>query len=88
MSDADLALFKQSLPRLINTREGNNMIINTLRGIQLYSIKQAEIANAVANREITMAEGRKQLMALENPLEVFRKPGATSIGGYTIEEVK
>ena len=88
MSDADLAVFKQSLPRLINTREGNNMIINTLRGIQLYSIKQAEIANAVANREITMAEGRKQLMALENPLEVFPKPRDTSITGYTIEDVK
>jgi len=82
LSDKDMLGFQQSLPRLINTREGNKMIIDALRGIQVYNLKQAEIARAVANREITLAEGRERAAAVENPLEVFRKPGATSIGGY------
>lgn len=88
MSDADLALFKQSLPRLINTPGGNERIVNTLRGIAIYEMQQAEIAQRVAAREITPAEGYEALKSLENPLSWQRKPGATTIGGYTIEEVE
>lgn len=68
MSDADLALFKQSLPRIINTPEGNKKIIATLKGIAEYEIKMGEIADAVANREMSPADGRKAIRALENPL--------------------
>lgn len=71
MSDADLALFKQSVPRLINTPEGNAIIVQTMRGINQYVMQQAEIADMVANREITPAEGRKRLKALANPLDGF-----------------
>jgi len=74
MSDADLALFKQSVPRLINQPGGNQIIIETMRGISQYVMQQAEIADAVANREITPAEGRKALRALKNPLENFAVP--------------
>lgn len=89
MSDADLALFKQSLPRMINTKDGNAMIINTVRGLAVYQLRQSEIAAKLANREISATEARKELMALKNPLEVFRRSGPTAVGGgYTIEEVK
>lgn len=71
MSDADLALFKQSVPRLINQPGGNQKIIDTMRGIADYTRKQAGIANQVANREISPAEGRKMLQALDNPMEGF-----------------
>lgn len=81
MSDADLALFQQSLPRMINTREGNLMIIRTLRGIAQYEIGQAQIAAALANREISPAEARKALSELENPLQVYRGGGETKVGG-------
>lgn len=73
MSDADLALFKESLPRLINQPEGNRAIIDTMRGITQYQIQMGDIADAVANREMTPAEGRKAIASLANPLEGFGK---------------
>lgn len=96
MSDADLALFKQSVPRLINQPGGNQIIIDTMRGINEYVLQQSEIADAVANREITPAEGRKALKALKNPLDGFKAPngdatapaGKTVVDGYTIEAVE
>ena len=73
MSDADLALFKQSLPRLINQPDGNRAIIDTMRGITQYQIQMGQIADAVSNREMTPAEGRKAIASLPNPLEGFGK---------------
>jgi hypothetical protein len=100
MSDADLALFKKSVPRLINTPEGNAKIIETMRAINLYVQEQAVIADQVANREITPAEGRKKLKALANPLDGFSagggagtaKPaaptGSVVVDGFTIEAIE
>jgi hypothetical protein len=87
MSDADLALFKQSLPQLINTREGNLIIARTLRGIAQYEAAQGQIAAAVANRELTPKQARQALAELENPLQIFRENSAapTSIGGFDAE---
>lgn len=73
MSDADLALFKQSLPRLINQPGGNQTIIETMRGITQYQIQMGNIADMVADREITPAEGRKMIRELPNPLDDFGK---------------
>ncbi|WP_345770916.1 flagellar biosynthesis protein FlgJ [Brucella intermedia] len=72
MSDADLALFKQSLPRIINTPDGNQLILDTMRGITQYQIQMGDIADQVANREISAAEGRNRIKNLKNPLEGFR----------------
>ena len=87
MSDADLALFQQSLPQLINTREGNLIIVRTLRGIAQYEAAQGQIAAAVANRELTPKQARQALAELENPLQIFRENVAapTSIGGVDAE---
>jgi hypothetical protein len=43
MSDADLALFKQSLPRIINQPGGNKMIVDTMRAIAQYDAEGAQI---------------------------------------------
>ena len=43
MSDADLELFKQSLPRIINTPRGNEVILETMRGIAQYDAMGAKI---------------------------------------------
>ncbi len=72
MSDADLALFKQSLPRIINTPDGNSLILDTMRGITQYQIQMGDIADRVANREISAAEGRNEIKNLKNPLDGFR----------------
>jgi hypothetical protein len=76
MSDQDLALFKQSLPRLINQPGGNARIVNTLKSISQYQIDQGAIADRVANRELTPAEGRQAIAALPNPLAGFKPPAA------------
>ncbi|WP_284765366.1 hypothetical protein [Agrobacterium sp. CFBP2214] len=73
MSDADLALFKQSLPRIINQPGGNTMILNAMRGITQYQVQMGEIADAVADRSLKPAEGRKMIRELKNPLEDFTK---------------
>ncbi len=87
MSDADLALFKQSLPRIINTPDGNQLILDTMRGITQYQIQMGDIADHVANREISAAEGRNRIKNLKNPLEGFRTstkdktPGKSGVSG-------
>lgn len=67
MSDADLELFKQSLPRLINQPRGNEIIIATLRGIAQYDAMGAEIVQKYRTGEITKAEAFQQLMARPDP---------------------
>lgn len=73
MSDADLALFKQSLPRIINQPGGNETIVNTMRGITEYQVRMGEIADAVADRSMTPTQGREAIRNLKNPLEDYTK---------------
>jgi hypothetical protein len=85
MSDADLALFKQSLPAIINQPGGNQKILQTMKAINEYTIAQSQIAQAVANREITPAEGRRLQAQVPNPLA---GGGMTAPGGDVDSLVK
>lgn len=76
VSDADLEGFRNSLPRLINQPGGNATIINIMRGLNAYQMKQGEIADRVADRAITPEEGRRQIRELDNPLADFKAPPA------------
>jgi hypothetical protein len=87
MSDADLELFKQSLPRLINTREGNQQIIATMRGIAEYERELARIANDVVNGTITPSEGRRMMAEVDNPLQAYRADaGPTRVRGVGLSD--
>ena len=77
MSDKDLELFKQSLPQLINTREGNAKIISTMRAILEYDVARGQIARRLQLGEIGPAEAFAEYEALGNPLAEF----AASAGG-------
>ena len=68
MSDADLALFKQSLPRIINTPGGNELILQTLRGIANYDMQAGEIAQRLASGEIDVPTYLREMASLENPI--------------------
>ncbi len=72
MSDRDIELFKASLPRLINTPEGNKQILEAMRGIVEYDIKAGQIARDALNGRIKQDEAEKRLNDLRNPLESFR----------------
>jgi hypothetical protein len=68
MSDRDLALFKQSLPRLIQSAEGRAKILTNMKAINDYVVREGQIANRVLSGEITPQEGRRQIEGLGNPL--------------------
>ena len=67
MSDADLALFKRSLPSLINTPEGNKLIIQTMRGIAEYDRMGFEIIQKYRRNEINVAEAFQLLNERPDP---------------------
>lgn len=68
MSDRDLALFKASLPRLIQTPEGKTRILTNMKAINDYIISEGEIGSRVISGKITPEQGRSEMQALGNPL--------------------
>lgn len=72
MSDADLALFKASIPAIINQPGGNALIIQTLRGIAMYDQQIGQIATKVLDRTLTPAQGRAEMAKVANPLDAFK----------------
>jgi hypothetical protein len=71
MSDADLELFKRSLPRLVNSVEGNRMIVETMRAIAQYDIERGIIARQVQLGQITPQQADEAYRALPNPVAPF-----------------
>lgn len=83
MSDRDIELFKASLPRLINTPEGNRQILEAMRGIVEYDIKAGQIARDALNGRIKQDEAEKRLNDLRNPLEQFRSQARLNFNPQT-----
>jgi hypothetical protein len=81
MSDRDVALFKSSLPRLINTPEGNRKIISTMLAMNEYLVREGELADAVIDGAITREQYREKIRALNNPLAEFSTGGGGATGG-------
>lgn len=69
ISDADLALYKASLPRIINSPEGNQLILETLYAINQHDIAASEIAAMVAAGELSPTEARKEMRKIPNPFD-------------------
>lgn len=74
MSDADLALFKRSLPRIINQPGGNQLIIGTMKAIAQYDAEGAKIVQRLRAGEIDRATAFELLQQRPNPLEGFNPP--------------
>ena len=83
MSDADLALFKKSLPRLINTPGGNAMIISTMRAIANYDVQMGDISRQLLLREINPRQAYDAYGAILDPLSAFAA-GTGGGGGAAI----
>lgn len=87
MSDADLELFKQSLPRIINSPNGNQIILETMRGIAAYDAAGAEIVQRYRNGEITQAQAFANLGARPDPFAgVDLGASAQQGGGMSAED--
>jgi hypothetical protein len=77
MSDADLQLFKDSLPKLMGTSEGRLKIVANMKAISDYMIAEGDLADAVLDGTISRAQYRERVRALGNPLAEF-SGGATT----------
>lgn len=72
-SDVDVKMFKSSLPRLINSPGGNEIIENTLAGAAQYKLERAAIADKVQSGELGAKEALKQMRELPNPYANFKE---------------
>lgn len=82
MSDRDIELFRQSVPRLINQPGGNQKIIATMRGIAEYDRKMGQIASDALAGKISRQQAMEMMNELPNPLAQFSTPSG---GGWTIK---
>lgn len=81
MSDADLQLFKDSLPKLMGTSEGRLKIVQNMKAISDYMIAEGDLADAVLDGTISRARYRERVRALGNPLAEFSAGGGGATGG-------
>jgi hypothetical protein len=88
MSDADLELFKRSLPRIINTADGNRLILQTLNAIADYDVQRAMIAQDLITGAIDTKEYYSRLNNLENPLALFKQQSVGAPSGMSREEAQ
>jgi hypothetical protein len=85
MSDADLALFKESVPRIINQPGGNAIIIDTLRKIAEYDVQRGDIARQLQLGKINYDQAAEQWAGLSDPLAEFARDPATPPRGMKPE---
>jgi hypothetical protein len=86
MSDADLELFKRSLPRIINSPGGNQIIINTMRGLAEYDAEGARIVQRLRRKEITQPEAFELLSSRADPFAAFKAPTGPAPTGVSERE--
>lgn len=89
MSDADLALYKASLPGIAKQPGGNQKIIDTAMKINDYYIQHSIIDRQLALGNISVEEAWKRKQAIPNPLAGYTIPvDQSAFPGVTIEENK
>ena len=81
MSDADLDLFIKSLPRIINSPGGNQIIINTMRGLTEYDAEGGRIVQMLRNKKITQAQAFEMLNNRADPFANFKAPAGPAPTG-------
>jgi hypothetical protein len=72
-SDAEGKAFRNSLPSLLKTREGNAIIADTFRGLADYQAQAGEIAGKALRGEVSQAEADQAIRALPSPFARFKE---------------
>lgn len=89
MSDADLALYKASLPSIAKQPGGNQKIIDTAMKINDYYIQHSSIDRQLALGNISVEDAWKQKQAIPNPLAGYTIPvNQQAFPGITIKETQ
>lgn len=81
MSDADLALFKESLPAIIRQPGGNQLILDTMRAVAEYDLARGRIAERLLVGEMSQAQANEAYRALGNPIPERLRQSGTGTGG-------
>jgi hypothetical protein len=77
-SDIDIAKFTKSLPDLLGTPGGNDLVLQTLGGMVQQRKARAEIAAAWQRGEIDPKEADARMKGLPDPFEAFKKANPTT----------
>lgn len=81
-SDRDVAMFKNALPKLSNTPEGNAIILDTMQALAEYRVAQGEIAQKVSTGKMSRQDGIDAIAALPSPFDSLRDR-LSNVGGST-----
>lgn len=66
-SDRDVQMFRDALPKLSNTPEGNKLILDTMEALANQRLEQARIATLVTTNQMNRQDGMKALQDLPDP---------------------
>jgi hypothetical protein len=72
-SDRDVQMFKDALPKLSNTPDGNKIIIDTMEALTRHKMAAGEIANRVMTGEMTRKDAMRALQELPDPMAMFKE---------------
>jgi len=83
ISDADLALYKASLPAISNKPGGNKLIIDSMMAIAMHNQKVGQISSrALTDPNYSIAQAEQDINNLPDPFEAVRSFfGATVVDG-------
>ena len=70
-TDFDAHLFMKSLPGLMNTPGGNEMIMDTMEGLARNKMERAEIAGKVISRQMSIADGTREMLVLQSKAKLL-----------------
>lgn len=71
VSDRDVEMFRRSLPSLMASPDGRQMVIDTLKSVSEDQVARGRIARDALNRRITAEEAENRMDALPSPFARF-----------------
>lgn len=71
-SDRDAAGFRNSLPSILGTKDGNKKVVQTLSGMAEHNSRMADIATQYQLKKITAAEAQRRIDELPDPFAPVR----------------
>lgn len=76
-SDRDVQMFRDALPKLSNTPEGNTLILNTAQALAENKLRQGQIATAVMTGQMSRQDALVALQQMPDPFAAFRQAAGT-----------
>lgn len=64
-SDFDAAMFRASVPALMNTPGGNALIMDTMESVARNKLARAEVAGRVVSGELSIPDGTREMLKLQ-----------------------